>query len=50
MQNMSVFAMMIIVIAVSTTLFGYRVTFANAESDKSQQVEALPFNAVTVYG
>ncbi|SUM67227.1 transporter [Staphylococcus saccharolyticus] len=49
MQNMSVFAMMIIVIAVSTTLFGYRVTFANAESDKSQQVEALPFNAVTVY-
>ncbi|MGV2545094.1 UNVERIFIED_CONTAM: hypothetical protein QUG70_16915, partial [Acinetobacter lwoffii] len=38
-----------IAIALTTTFFGYRVTFANEEPDTRKKVEPLPFTAVTVF-
>lgn len=48
-ENMSIFAIVMIFIAVTTTLFGYRTTFANTQKEVSPKDEVLPFNAMTVY-
>ena len=48
-ENMSIFAIVMIFIAVTTTLFGYRTTFANTQKEVSPKEEVLPFNAMTVY-
>ena len=47
-ENMSIFAIVMIFIAVTTTLFGYRTTFANTKRGSTKK-EVLPFNAMTVY-
>lgn len=39
----------LIAIALTTTFFGYRVSFAGKEPDTSHKVEPLPFNGVTVF-
>ena len=49
MENMSIFAIVMIFIAVTTTLFGYRTTFANTQKEVAPKEEVLPFNAMTVY-
>ncbi|HEH8439337.1 TPA: MFS transporter, partial [Staphylococcus aureus] len=48
-NNISLFAIVIIFIALTTTFFGYRVTFAEQEPDTSDKIEKMPFNAVTVF-
>ncbi|RIN48062.1 MFS transporter, partial [Staphylococcus simulans] len=48
-DNISIFAIVIIFIALSTTFFGYRVTFAVQEPDTSHKIEKMSFNAVTVF-
>lgn len=48
-NNISLFAIVIIFIALTTTFFGYRVTFAEQEPDMSDKIEKMPFNAVTVF-
>ncbi|MFU0769258.1 staphylopine family metallophore export MFS transporter CntE [Staphylococcus pasteuri] len=49
LDRMSVFAIVMITIALTTTFFGYRVSFAGEEPDTSHKVEPLPFNGVTVF-
>lgn len=49
LDRMSVFAVVMIAIALTTTFFGYRVSFAGEEPDTSHKVERLPFNGVTVF-
>lgn len=49
LDRISIFAIVMIAIALTTTFFGYRVTFANEEPDTRKKVEPLPFNAVTVF-
>lgn len=49
LDRMSVFAVVMIAIALTTTFFGYRVSFAGKEPDTSHKVEPLPFNGVTVF-
>ncbi|MCC2083094.1 multidrug MFS transporter [Staphylococcus sp. HMSC068D08] len=49
-HHMSAFAVIMVMIALSTTIFGYRVTFGDQEPDTSSKIEALPYNAVTVFG
>ena len=49
-HHMSAFAVIMVMIALSTTIFGYRVTFGEQEPDTSSKIEALPYNAVTVFG
>ncbi|MCG1914170.1 MFS transporter [Staphylococcus epidermidis] len=48
-ENMTIFAIVMIFIAVTTTLFGYRTTFANTQKEVAPKEEVLPFNAMTVY-
>ncbi|VED25508.1 staphylopine family metallophore export MFS transporter CntE [Staphylococcus warneri] len=49
LDRISIFAIVMIAIALTTTFFGYRVTFASEEPDTRKKVEPLPFNAVTVF-
>ena len=49
LDRISIFAIVMIAIALTTTFFGYRVTFSSEESDTHKKVEPLPFNAVTVF-
>ncbi|HBY82007.1 MFS transporter [Staphylococcus sp.] len=49
LDRISIFAIVMIAIALTTTFFGYRVTFASEEPDTNKKVEPLPFNAVTVF-
>ncbi|MEX2948404.1 MFS transporter [Staphylococcus warneri] len=49
LDRISIFAIVMIAIALTTTFFGYRVTFASEEPDTQKKVEPLPFNAVTVF-
>lgn len=49
LDRISIFAIVMIAIALATTFFGYRVTFASEEPDTQKKVEPLPFNAVTVF-
>lgn len=49
LDRMSVFAVVMIAIALTTTFFGYRVSFVGEEPDTSHKVERLPFNGVTVF-
>ena len=49
LDRISIFAIVMIAIALTTTFFSYRVTFANEEPDTRKKVEPLPFNAVTVF-
>lgn len=48
-DNMTLFAVVIIVIVICTTIFGYRITFNEQEPNTTEKIEKLPFNAVTVY-
>ncbi|PTI20381.1 staphylopine family metallophore export MFS transporter CntE [Staphylococcus warneri] len=49
LDRIAIFAIVMIAIALTTTFFGYRVTFASEEPDTHKKVEPLPFNAVTVF-
>lgn len=49
LNQISIFAILMIAIALTTTCFGYRVTFAEQEPDTTDKIEPLPFNAVTVF-
>ncbi|MBW0763138.1 staphylopine family metallophore export MFS transporter CntE [Mammaliicoccus lentus] len=49
-ENMGVFAIVMIVIALSTGIFGYSATFSDVASDEKPVVEKAPFNGVTVFG
>ncbi|MGK9289257.1 staphylopine family metallophore export MFS transporter CntE [Staphylococcus warneri] len=49
LDRISIFAIVMIAIALTTTFFGYRVTFASEEPDTHKKVEPLLFNAVTVF-
>ena len=49
LDRISIFAIVMIAIALTTTFFGYRVTFSSEEPDTHKKVEPLPFNAVTVF-
>ena len=49
LDRISIFAIVMIAIALTTTFFGYRVTFASEEPDTRKKVEPLTFNAVTVF-
>lgn len=49
LDRIAIFAIVMIAIALTTTFFGYRVTFASEEPDTNKKVEPLPFNAVTVF-
>ncbi|UXR86914.1 staphylopine family metallophore export MFS transporter CntE [Staphylococcus felis] len=48
--HMSVFALIMIMIALSTAFFGYACTMGEKEPDTSKKVEPIPFNAITVFG
>lgn len=48
-ENMGVFAIVMIVIALSTGVFGYSATFSDVASDEKPIVEKAPFNGVTVF-
>lgn len=48
-DNISIFAIIIIFIALSTTFFGYRVTITEQEPDTSHKIEKISFNAITVF-
>lgn len=48
-ENMGVFAIVMIVIALSTGVFGYSATFSDIASDEKPVVEKAPFNGVTVF-
>lgn len=49
-ENMGVFAIVMIVIALSTGIFGYSATFSDVASDEKPVVEKAPFNGLTVFG
>ncbi|MDU2356609.1 MAG: MFS transporter [Staphylococcus warneri] len=49
LDRISIFAIVMIAIALTTTFFGYRVTFSSEEPDTHKKVEPLSFNAVTVF-
>ncbi|WP_415363897.1 hypothetical protein L1F34_000238 [Mammaliicoccus lentus] len=49
-ENMGVFAIVMIVIALSTGIFGYSATFSDVASDEKSVVEKAPFNGLTVFG
>lgn len=49
LDRIAIFAIVMIAITLTTTFFGYRVTFASEEPDTNKKVEPLPFNAVTVF-
>ncbi|AXV41195.1 MFS family major facilitator transporter [Staphylococcus sp. M0911] len=49
LDRIAIFAIVMIAIALTTTFFGSRVTFASEEPDTHKKVEPLPFNAVTVF-
>lgn len=49
LDRISIFAIVMIAIALTTTFFGYRVTFSSEEPDTHKKVEPLPFNAFTVF-
>ncbi|MBF0840829.1 MULTISPECIES: staphylopine family metallophore export MFS transporter CntE [Mammaliicoccus] len=48
-ENMGVFAIVMIVIALSTGIFGYSATFSDVASDEKPVVEKAPFNGLTVF-
>ncbi|NWK84770.1 MFS transporter [Staphylococcus sp. GSSP0090] len=48
-QHMSVFGIVMIVIALSTMLFGYQVTKDTHDSENPSEHEDVPFNAITVF-
>lgn len=48
-ENMGVFAIVMIVIALSTGVFGYSATFSDVAADEKPIVEKAPFNGVTVF-
>lgn len=47
---MSLFASVMLIIALSTAFFGYIATRKERDSTTTEQVEPLPFNAITVFG
>ncbi|RTX74076.1 MFS transporter [Mammaliicoccus sciuri] len=49
-DNMTLFAVVVIVIALTTTFFGYRVTLDENQRDTTNEIPEIPFNGITVFG
>lgn len=49
LNHISVFAIIMIVIALSTTFFGYRITRNAPSSSSATEIEQPPFNGITVF-
>lgn len=49
-DNMTLFAVIVIGIALTTTIFGYRVTLDENKRETSNEIPVIPFNGITVFG